>query len=135
MGHRHNLGNWKGWAMKVPTFWAQTALALLELFQGPKNLQLSWPNPSNSPRNVFALHQNHTAPRHIINRFINSYYCFDSFSKDTKKHLVPSVIKFFHILFPIINCLLYLLSFGPLLVIFEYFVTILQQNLLIQDLT
>jgi len=31
------------------------------------------PNPSNGPRNVFAPHQNHNSPRHIINRFINSY--------------------------------------------------------------
>ena len=29
-------------------------------------------NPSNGPSNVKAPHQNHKAPRHIINRLINS---------------------------------------------------------------
>ena len=44
---------------KSKLFWAHTALASLELFQGP--------------RNVFAPHQNHNGPRHISCRFINSY--------------------------------------------------------------
>ena len=30
-------------------------------------------NSPNGPRNVFAPHQNHNGPYHIINRFINSY--------------------------------------------------------------
>ena len=60
-------------AIKSQLFKAQTVLTLLELFQGPKKSQLSWLNPSNGPRNVFAPHQNHNGPRHIINRFINSY--------------------------------------------------------------
>ena len=32
------------------------------------------PNPSNGTRNVFAPHQNQNGLRHIINRFINSYF-------------------------------------------------------------
>jgi len=51
-GQRHCLDHKKGWAMKVETFMAQ---------------------PFNGSRNVFASHQNHNGPRHIINRFINSY--------------------------------------------------------------
>ena len=35
-------------------FWAQTALASLELFQGPKKSLFLWPNPSNGPCNRFA---------------------------------------------------------------------------------
>ena len=44
-----------------------------DLFQRPKKSQFSGPAPYNYPRNVFALHQNHTGLRHVINRFINSY--------------------------------------------------------------
>ena len=36
---------------KTLLVWAQTALALLKLFQGPKKSRLSWPNPSNGQGN------------------------------------------------------------------------------------
>ena len=42
-------------------------------FLGPKKSRISWLKPSNGPRNVFAPNQNHNGPRHVINRFINSY--------------------------------------------------------------
>ena len=47
---------------------------------GPKKSWLSWPNPSIGSRNVFAPHQNHNGPCHIINRFING----QNFSCDLK---------------------------------------------------
>ena len=54
-------------------FWAQIALAVARAISGPKKRLDFQHNPSNGPRNVFSPHQNHNGPRHIINRFINSY--------------------------------------------------------------
>ncbi len=42
-------------------------------FQGPKKSWFSGPTPFNSPRNGSCPHQNHYVPRHINNRYINSY--------------------------------------------------------------
>ena len=56
-----------------PFFGAKWQLAALVAISGPKKSWFSGPAPSNCPRNVFAPHQNHNNPCHIINRFINSY--------------------------------------------------------------
>ena len=55
----------------IRLFWAQITLAVARAISGPKTGSTF--NPSNGPCNVFAPHQNHNGPCHIINRFINSY--------------------------------------------------------------
>ncbi len=62
-------------------FWAQISLALLVAISGPKKVAISGPVPSNVSRNGYRPHQNHYVPRHIKNRYINSYYILLLISK------------------------------------------------------
>ncbi len=43
-------------------------------FQGPKKSRFLVPTPSNAPRNGSCPPQNHYVPRHINNRYTNSYF-------------------------------------------------------------
>jgi hypothetical protein len=52
------------------------ALASLVAITGPKKVSISGPTLSNGPRNEYCPHQNHNIPRHIHNRYINSYIVF-----------------------------------------------------------
>jgi hypothetical protein len=63
----------EGVGSEISTFWAQMALALLDAISGPKKVLISGPTPSNNPRYGYCPHQNHYIPRHINNRYINTY--------------------------------------------------------------
>ena len=86
-GHKVNVGTLQPWFsretpplhsqqnIKCLGFLGQNGNSLRSLpFQAPNKSRFSGPAPYNRPRNVFAPHQNHSSPRHLINRFINSYY-------------------------------------------------------------
>jgi hypothetical protein len=64
-----------------PLFWAHMALASLVDISGPEKVSISGPTPSNGPRNRSCPHQNHYIPRHINNRYINSYWEILHFAK------------------------------------------------------
>ncbi len=41
-GKFHNSGHWKGWALKISTFWAQMSFALLVVISGTKKYRAVW---------------------------------------------------------------------------------------------
>jgi hypothetical protein len=45
----HYEGHWKGWALKIKTFWAQTALTSLFAISGPKKVEIFKANPFQCP--------------------------------------------------------------------------------------
>jgi hypothetical protein len=54
-GKIHYSGHWKGWALKILTFFGPKWYSLPSLsFQGPKKSRLSVPTPSNGPWNAFS---------------------------------------------------------------------------------
>jgi hypothetical protein len=64
-GKIHNLGHYKGWALKIETFWSQN---------GTHFAQLSMPSPYNARCYGCCPHPNYNVLPHINNRYINSYY-------------------------------------------------------------
>ncbi len=67
----HYKGHWKGWALKIETFWAlkwQPAK-----FQGPKKSRFSGPTLSNATSNDVARLKTIMYKRHINNRYIGNF--------------------------------------------------------------
>ncbi len=71
----HHKGHWKGWALKISTFLGPKGTTRFARchFRTQKSLDFQAPTPSNGPCNGCYPHQNHSVPRQINNRHINSY--------------------------------------------------------------
>jgi hypothetical protein len=62
-------GHWKGWALKIETFWALKWQRAKRVSFGPKKVEISGPTPFSGPSNGFSRIKLIKSKRHIKNRY------------------------------------------------------------------